>query len=81
MTIHPEEFITLPINGEPQITKNNMAINKDWCKNETINVILDSNGKIKEIDEFCGLKKTIGFELLELKWTLNNFLGSFFCEG
>ena len=31
LTVHPEEFITLPTNGEPQITKNNIAISQDWC--------------------------------------------------
>ena len=71
MTIHPEEFITLPINGESQITKNNIAISQDWCIHEMINVILNENGQ----------KRPIGFELHELKRTLNNFLGSFLCDG
>ena len=77
MSIHPEEFITLPINGEPQITNNNIAICQDWCKYEMLNVMLNSNAKLKEIVEFCGPKKPIGFELNELKQTLNNILGSF----
>ena len=51
MTILPEEFIALPINGEPTMTKNNKAINQDWCKHEMI----------KEIDEFYGQKRPIGF--------------------
>ena len=43
LTIHPEEFITLPMNGEPQITNNNIAICHDWCKYEMLNVILNAN--------------------------------------
>ena len=81
LTIHPEEFITLPINGEPQITKNNKAINQYWCEYEMINILLNANGKVKEIDEFYRQKKTHGFELHELKKTLSNFLGSFLCDG
>ena len=45
-----------------------------------INVILNVNGKVKEIDEFYGQKKPIGFELYELKRTLNNFSESL-CDG
>ena len=81
LTIHPEEFITLPINGEPQITKNNQAISQDWFKHEMINVILNVYGKVKKIDKFYGQKRPIGFELHELKRTLNNLLGSFLCDG
>ena len=66
MTILPEEFIALPINGEPQITKNNKGICQDWCKYEMINVILNVNGKVEEIDIFYGQKRPIGFELHEL---------------
>ena len=42
-----------------------------------INTILNANGKIKRIDEFYGQKKPVGFEIYELKRTLNNFLESF----
>ena len=73
LTIHPEEFITLPINGEPQITNNNIAIGQDWSKYETLNVSLNPNAKVKEIGDFFGPKKPVGFELNELKRTLNNF--------
>ena len=61
--------------------KNIKVICQDWCKYETINVLLDANGKIKEVDKFYGQKKPIGFELYELKRTLNNFLESFLCDG
>ena len=80
MNIHPEEFITLPINGEPQITENNKAICQDWCKTEMINVLLNVNAKVKESDEFYGQRKPVGFEIYELQRTLNNFLGSFLGE-
>ena len=37
MLLYPEEAISLPINGEPQITNNKCAINQEWCKNDTLN--------------------------------------------
>ena len=45
LTIHPEEFIRLPMNGKPLINNNNIAISQDWCKHEMLDVILNANGK------------------------------------
>ena len=45
---NPLEYLTLPINGEPGITKNYTAIQQPWCENMTINNILDKNGNIKD---------------------------------
>ena len=72
----PEEVISLPINGQPQITSNNYAINQDWCKYEKINTLLNSKGCIKNINEFFGPKKPVSFELNELNKTLKSFLES-----
>ena len=70
--MYPEEVISLPINGEPQITSNNYAINQDWCKHEMLN----NKGCIKNINEFYGPKKPVSFELSELNKTLKSFLES-----
>ena len=59
MTIHLEEFITLPINGEPQITNNNIAISQDLCKQETLDVIVNANGKFKKLTNFMDLKNLL----------------------
>ena len=37
----PLEFLSLPVNGEPYIMRNNIAIQQDRCENFTINDILD----------------------------------------
>ena len=79
--MYPEEVITLPINGEPQITSNNFAINQDWCKHEMIDILLNNKGTVNNIDEFYGPKKPVNFELNELIRTLKNFLESFLGEG
>ena len=48
----PLEFLTLPVNGEPYVTKNITAIQQPWCKNLTINDILDKDGKLKKTEEY-----------------------------
>ena len=72
--MYPEESISLPINEEPQVTNNNIAINQDWCKYKTVNILLNAKGTVKNIDELYGPRKPVSFELHELKRTLNNFL-------
>ena len=67
LTIHLEKFITLPINGEPQITKNNIARNQDWCKFEMINTILNADVKVKRIDEFYGRKNLLVLNYMNFK--------------
>ena len=75
-SMYPEEVISLPINGEPQITSNDYAINQDRCKHEKINILLNNKGSVKNINEFYGPKKPIRFELNELSKPLKNFLES-----
>ena len=78
--LYPEEAVSLPINGKPQITNNKYAINQAWCKNDTLNMLLNNNGSFKNMEDFFGPKKPIHFEYLELKRTLKNFLKSAFGE-
>ena len=41
---NPLAFLTLPVNGESYITKNNAAIQQPWYVNLTINDILNVDG-------------------------------------
>ena len=50
LTKHPAELLTIPINDEPLITNNKRPINQDWSYIEMINVLFDTNGKIKDVD-------------------------------
>ena len=61
LLMYPEEAISLPINGEPQITSNNISINQDWCKYEMIDILLNTKGTIKNIDEFYGPNRPVNF--------------------
>ena len=48
LNTNPLEFLTLPVNGEPYITKNNTAIQQPWCINLTINDILNEDGNLEK---------------------------------
>ena len=71
---YPEEFIFIPINGEPLITKNKIAIKQDWAKTEIINSILNSNGGLINWENLNGDKRPLYFEFEEIKRTLTDFV-------
>ena len=70
----PEEHKFIPINGEPHITENKIAIQQDWSKSKTVGEILDSNGKFRDVNMILGDRKSLGFEYDELKKTLTDFV-------
>ena len=45
----PSEYLFLPVNGEPYITKNNIDLQQPWCVNLSLNNILNSKGKFKKM--------------------------------
>ena len=55
----PPEFFTLPVNGEPYITKNNITIQQPWCKYLTIYDILGTDGNFKTIDDYPPGKRPV----------------------
>ena len=77
----PEEFIFIPINGEPLITKNKIAIKQEWSKTEMINSILNSNGRLIEWDDLSSDKRPLYFEFEEIKRTLTDFIEMSSGEG
>ena len=70
---YPEEFIFIPINGEPLITKNKIAIKQDCSKAEIINSILNLSGGLIEWDMLQCDKRPLNFEFEEIKRTLSDF--------
>ena len=78
---YPEEFIFIPINGEPLITKNKIAIKQDWSRTEIINSILNSNGGLIEWDMLQCDKRPLYFEFEEIKKTLSDFIEMSSGEG
>ena len=63
----PLEFLTLPVNGEPYLTKNSTAMQQPWCENLTINDILDKNGNLKKTEEYPVGKRPVFIKILLLK--------------
>ena len=49
---NPIKFLTLPINGEPYTTKNNVAIQQDWCAGHKIKDVLNRHGEFKKMEEY-----------------------------
>ena len=63
----PLEFLTLPVNGEPYVTKNITAIQQPWCKNLSFNDILDKNGSLKKPEDYSVGKRPVFMKILLLK--------------
>ena len=64
----PLEFISLPVNGEPYITGNNVAMQQAWCENFTINDILDKYGRFKKPEDYPPRRRPVFFmKTLRLK--------------
>ena len=69
----PQEYRYVPINGEPQITHNNISIKQDWATNRTLNDIIDRSGRFKRIEDITNIRKPLEFEYREIRRTLTDF--------
>ena len=49
---NPIEFLLLPVNGEPAITRNYTSVNQHWCRTLMIKDVLNSAGDWKTINDF-----------------------------
>ena len=58
------EYLTWPVNGEPYITKNNIAIQQPWSANLTINDILSSDGNFKKTEDYPPGKRPVFTKIL-----------------
>ena len=45
--VYPVEYLTIPVNGEPDITKNFNSVKQDWCEDIQVYQILGKDGKLK----------------------------------
>ena len=52
MKSNPIEYLTLPINGELYIIKNNVAIMQNWCSTHRIRDVLNRHGEFKKMEEY-----------------------------
>ena len=70
----PPEYLTLPVNGEPYITKNNIAIQQPWCVNLTLNDILNSDSNFKKIEDYPSYKKASFFKNIAIENAVGDFM-------
>ena len=68
----------ISINGEPLITENRIAIQKDWSRINTISSILDSKVCFSEISMIQWDKNPLLLEYEELEKTLTDFADTYF---
>ena len=57
----PQEYRYIPINGEPQITDNNVPIRQDWSWCRNLNDIIDKDGNFKRLEDISVDKKPLVF--------------------
>ena len=72
----PPEFLTLPVNGEPYITKNNIAIQQPWCEHLTINDILGTDGNLKKIGDYPPWKRPVFYKNIAIENALRDHMTS-----
>ena len=73
---YPSEYLSIPVNGEPFITKNKNPITQSWCEQLMIRDILDHQGDLKESKSYNTLQKPILFELI----AIHNAIGEYIDE-
>ena len=73
---NPTEFLTLPVNGEPFITKNNTAMQQDWCENYMIKDILNRNGELKKLKDYPRNRRPVYYENTMIESTMKDFINS-----
>ena len=78
VSIQPLEFLSVPIMGEPFITKNNTPVNQLWCRNLMIKDVLNNWGDWKQSNGYTdGQKPVFFFELS----ALNNAIGEYISQS
>ena len=63
----PIEFLSLPVNGEPAITRNYTPVNQHWCKTLMIKDVLNNAGDWKMTSDFPIGQRPVFYELTALK--------------
>ena len=75
LTVHPEEYVTFPINGEPYLTQNYTSIQQNWSKNAMLYQVLDCNGDLKCFEDIILINCQIKMEYDAMKSALEGKVG------
>ena len=74
---HPKEFLSIPINGEPLITKNRSPVNQAWCSQLMIKDIMTYQGDWRDIGDYNTIQKPISFELAAIKDAIEDYIDEY----
>ena len=71
---NPSEFHTLPVNGEPYTTKNNIAMQQEWCEKYTVRDILNRDGDFKKPEDYPRSRRPVCTVIVS---ALGDFINSY----
>ena len=67
---------TLPVNGEPYITRNNIAMQQEWCEKYTVGDILNQEGDFKKSEDYPQSRRLVCYENTAIESALKDFINS-----
>ena len=73
----PNEYLSIPINGEPVITKNYTPVDQPWCKNLMIKDMLNCLGDWRKVNDYNSGQKPAFYELYALKNAFNEYISEY----
>ena len=65
--VHPAKYLTIPVHGKPDITKNFNSVKQDWRKDLQVHQILRKDGKIKNAQSMPEGRKPLLMEIKALR--------------
>ena len=74
--MYPEEFLTIPVVGEPDITKNFSSVKQDWCNRLQLHKIHNNDYTLKEASLMLEGKHPLEVERNALKSAVEDNVNS-----
>ena len=62
VTLYPEEFLTIPVNKEPDLTANFIGLQQDWSNGIMLHQVLDNDSNLCTFDNIRTPKKPVRME-------------------
>ena len=60
LKVYPDEFLSILVTGEPDITKNFLSIKQDWCKKLQLHQNLEHDFNLKKSGVNARWKMSLG---------------------
>ena len=70
--MHPEEFLSILVVGEPDITKNFSSIQQDWCNKLQLYKILNNNYTLRVANIMPEGKRPLKMQIMAIQNAIEN---------